>query len=73
MGETQIGGIQVVAVSLGGRIEYWAAATTRDAAVAAVTRKLSTAGAVIVLTNRHLTPDQASKVSLRAGEVCRLP
>jgi hypothetical protein len=64
MGDTEIGGVYVVAATMNGRTEYWAAATPRDDAVATVLSQLPK-GATASLTDRRLTPSQLYAVKLK--------
>jgi hypothetical protein len=71
MGNERVGGIYVVAATKNGRTEYWAAATTRGEAVAAVEREL-VAGWNVTLTNHRLTPQRMRTLKLRPNGVHRL-
>ena len=52
MGNVLVGGIYVVRATKGDRTEYWAAATIREKAVAAVEKELG-AGWSLTLTDRR--------------------
>lgn len=54
-----------------GAVEYWAATTRRDEAVAAVEKKLSR-GWSAILTKRHLTMQRAGKLRMRPDSVQKL-
>jgi hypothetical protein len=66
-----VGGIYVVRAIKGDQIEYWAAATIREKAVAAVEKELG-ASWVVTLTDRRLTGQRLSKLRLRPNSVQRL-
>ena len=71
MGNVLVGGIYVVQATKGDRTEYWAAATIREKAVAAVEKELG-AGWAITLTDRRLTGQRLSKLRLRPNSVQKL-
>lgn len=71
MGNAYAASVSVVAATKGGRTEFWAAATSRDAAVAAVQEQLPP-GWIPSLTNRYLTPDQVAELNLRPNGVRKL-
>ena len=71
MGNVLVGGIYVVQATKGDQTEYWAAATIREKAVAAVEKELG-AGWSITLTDRRLTGQRLSKLRLRPNSVQRL-
>jgi hypothetical protein len=66
-----IGGIHIVAASKDGKVEYWAAATSRENA-AALVQKLVAPGWKAVLTDRRITPEHARPLRLRADEAEKL-
>jgi hypothetical protein len=75
MGNTQIGGIQIVRVTVPGltvdgspSFRLWVAAVPREQAVAAV-EKVIPRGCKAALTDRHLTAEEASRFKLRPGDV----
>jgi hypothetical protein len=65
------GGIYVVAATKDGKTEYWAAATVRAEAVAAVERQL-TSEWTVTLTDRRLTSQKIKALKLRPNAVCQL-
>ena len=71
MGNVLVGGIYVVQAIKGDQTEYWAAATIREKAVAAVEKELG-AGWSVTLTDRRLTGQRLSKLRLRPNSVQRL-
>jgi hypothetical protein len=80
MGNALVGGIYVVRATKADRTEYWAAATVRDGAAAAVARQLP-ADWTVTLTDRRLTMQRIrslkmAKHRMSADEVtkrlCRL-
>jgi len=71
MGNVLVGGIYVVQATKSDQTEYWAAATIREKAVAAVEKELG-AGWSITLTDRRLTGQRLSKLRLRPNSVQRL-
>jgi hypothetical protein len=58
-------GVSVVVATGVGKIEYWAAATQREAAVSTV-QQLLAPGWTAVLTDRRLTPKQVAALKLRS-------
>jgi hypothetical protein len=66
MSNTFAGGVHVVAASNDRMIEYWAVATSREAAVSTV-QQLLPPGWTATLTDSRLTPDQVAGLNLRAG------
>ena len=69
---TFAGGVQVVAaIKCGGGVEYWAAATLREAAESTV-QQLLPPGWTSALTDRHLTTQQVAALNLRPGGVRKL-
>ena len=52
-------------------IEYWAAATVREKAVAAVEKQLLP-GWTAILTRRHLTAHRATRLKMRPNTVRKL-
>jgi hypothetical protein len=71
MGNVLVGGIYVVQATKGHQVEYWAAATIREKAVAAVEKELG-GGWTLVLTDRRLTGQRLSRLGLRPNSVQRL-
>lgn len=71
MSNVLVGGIYVVQATKGDQIEYWAAATIREKAVAAVEKELGE-GWTVRLTDRRLTGQRLSKLRLRPNGVQRL-
>jgi hypothetical protein len=71
MGNALGGGIYVVATTKDGKTEYWAAATVRAEAVAAVRRQL-TGEWTVTLTERRLTSQKIRALKLGPNAVCRL-
>ena len=65
------GGIYVVAATKDGKTEYWAAATVRAEAVAAVQGQL-TGEWTVTLTDRRLTSQKIRALKLRPNAVCPL-
>jgi hypothetical protein len=65
------GGIYVLAAVKDGQTEYWAAATIRAEAVAAVRREVPP-GTDVFLTDRRLTPQKIKALKLRPNAVCLL-
>jgi GTPase Era involved in 16S rRNA processing len=65
------GGIYVVAATFDGKTEYWAAATIRENALAAVWRELPP-GWNVTLTDWQLTPQKIKALKLRPNAVCLL-
>jgi hypothetical protein len=71
MGSVLVGGIYVVQASRDGKTEYWAAATIRGKAAAAVEKELGE-GWTVTLTDRRLTGQRLSKLRLRPNGVQKL-
>jgi hypothetical protein len=71
MAKTLIGGIQIVKATKGRESQFWAAATPRDKAAAAVQKRLSP-GWTAELTNQRLSLHQAATLKLRPNRVQRL-
>ena len=71
MGNVLVGGIHVVQAVKDGEPEYWAAATIRQKAVAAVEKELGD-GWTVTLTDRRLTGQRLSKLRLTPNSVQRL-
>jgi hypothetical protein len=69
---TFAGGVYVVETTKGREIEYWAAATPRDAALSAVEQMLAPGWTAKRITARHLPPDQIAELSIKAGTVRKL-
>ena len=63
--------ICVVVAKKDNTIEYWAAATVRDKAVATVEKELRP-GWTVTLTRRHLTTKRATKLKMRPNRVRKL-
>jgi hypothetical protein len=63
--------IYVVVAKKDNAIEYWAAATTRENAVAAVEKELPP-GWTATLTRRHLTTHRATMLKMRPDSVRKL-
>ena len=63
MVDTLAGGVNIVVASKRGKVEFWAAAIAREAAVAAVEQFLAP-GWKATLTGRHLTPEQVAKIEI---------
>ncbi len=71
MVDTLAGGVSIVVAAKRGKVEYWAAATAREAAVAAVEQFLAPRWKA-TLTSRHLTPEQVAELKLRPNGVRKL-
>ncbi len=71
MGTTLAGGVYIVATTKGHQTEYWAAATPREEAVAAV-QQLLTPGWTAALTERRITPKQVAVLHMRPNDVRKL-
>ena len=71
MVNTFAGGIQVVVAIKDRDIEYWAAATLREAAASTV-QQLLAPGWTATLTDRRLTTKQVASLNLRLGGVRKL-
>ena len=71
MADTFSAGVSIVVAAKRGKVEYWAAATAREAAVAAVEQFLAP-GWKATLTGRHLTPEQVAELKLRPNGVRKL-
>jgi hypothetical protein len=65
-------GIYVVEAIKGGEVEYWAAATPRDAALSAVQQMLRPGWTAKRITARHLPEDQIAELKIKAGSVLKL-
>jgi hypothetical protein len=65
------GGIYVVEAMRNGAVQYWAAATLRQNAVAAVVEKLGPEW-VVTLTKRRLTNQRLSILKMRPNTVRKL-
>jgi hypothetical protein len=63
--------ICIVVAKKDNTIEYWAAATVRDKAVAAVEKELPP-GWTVRLTRRHLTTQRATRLNMRRNSVRKL-
>ena len=68
----EAGPLHVVAVTYDGKTEYWAAATKRWNARAAV-RKFIAEGAEIKLVNKFLTNQQRARLKVPPCEARKLP
>ena len=71
MGNALAGGIYVVAATKDGTTEYWAVATVRDEAVAAVLRELPSGWSAIV-TDRRLSTQRIAALKMRPNSVRKL-
>ena len=78
MGNTEIGGIQIVRVTVPGftvdgrpSFHLWVAAVARELAVAAVERVIPK-GWTAALTDQHLTEEHVARLKLRPGDVREL-
>jgi galactokinase/mevalonate kinase-like predicted kinase len=69
---TFAGGVYVVEATKGREVEYWAAATPRDAALSEVQQMLDPGWTAKRITARHLPPDQIEELYIKAGAVRRL-
>jgi hypothetical protein len=67
----KVGGIYVVKASRGDQTEYWAAATIRDEAVAAVEKEREP-GWTLTLTDRRLVGQSLSSLKMRPNTVRKL-
>ena len=66
-----VGGIYVVEAKKDGVTEYWAAATLRENAVAAVEKELGP-GWIVMLTDRRLTSQRLSMLKMSPNTVRKL-
>lgn len=66
-----VGGIYVVEAKKDGVTEYWAAATLRENAVAAVEKELRP-GWIVMLTHRRLTSQRLSMLKMSPNTVRKL-
>jgi hypothetical protein len=71
MSNALAGGIYVVMAQKDGKVEYWAAATIRDQAVAAVEKNLPP-GWTATLTERRLTAQRVTTLKMRPNTVQKL-
>ena len=71
MADTFAGEVTIVVAARRGKIEYWAAATAREAAVSTV-QQFVAPGWTATLTGRHLTPEQVADLKLRPNGVRKL-
>jgi hypothetical protein len=73
MGNTQIGGTQVVRVTTAGKSSMWAVISSRDEAENLVRRQVQP-DAKVELTSQHLQPEQAAKLKklTRYGDACEI-
>jgi hypothetical protein len=71
MSNALAGGIYVVMAKMDDEVEYWAAATVRDKAVAAVEKHLPP-GWTATLTERRLTAQRAAALKMRPNTVQKL-
>jgi hypothetical protein len=67
----KVGGIYVVQAKRDDQIEYWASATIKEKAVAAVEKELGP-GWTVTLTDRRLTGQRLSKLKMRPNSVQKL-
>ena len=70
-GQRSVGGIYVVQAKRDDQIEYWAAATIKEKAVAAVEKELGP-GWIVALTDRRLTGQRLSKLRMCPNTVQKL-
>lgn len=70
MGNTFAGGVQIVEVTTDGVKEHWAAATSRENAVALVAG-LVPPGSDVELTTLHIKAEHVARLKLRPGEAKR--
>jgi len=66
-----VGGIYVVQAKKGDQVEYWAAATIQEKAIAAVEKELGP-GWTVTLTGRRVTGQRLSKLKMRPNTVRKL-
>jgi hypothetical protein len=59
-------GVYVLAATKGGETRYWAAAVPQHRAVDEVARQLAD-GWHVILTDRHLTPEQIAELKIRSN------
>jgi hypothetical protein len=71
MGSRSDAGIYVVAATKDGKTEFWAAATRRERAAAAV-QQLLPAGWTAILLGWRLTPEKVAELKLRSNSVRKL-
>ena len=71
MGNALVGGVYVVQAKRGDKMEYWAAATIQEKAVAAVEKELGP-GWTVILTDRRLTGQRLSKLRMRPNTAQKL-
>jgi hypothetical protein len=71
MRSVPVGGIYVVQAKMNDQIDYWAAATIKEKAVATVEKELGP-GWIVTLTDRRLTGQRASKLRMRPNSVQKL-
>jgi hypothetical protein len=71
MGNALAGGIYVLRARKDDKIEYWAAATIQEKAVAAVEKELGP-GWTVILTDRRLTGQRLSKLRMRPNTAQKL-
>ena len=71
MGNVLVGGIYVVHAKKDDETEYWAVATIKEKAIAAVEKELGP-GWTVTLTERRLTGQRLSKLRMRPNSVQRL-
>ena len=69
---TRPGGIYVVAATKGNETEFWAAATRRGDALAAVQQLLAPGWAATSIMDWRLTPKRVAALKLRTDSVCKL-
>ena len=71
MGNALAGGIYVLRARKDDKIEYWAAATIQEKAVAAVEKELGP-GWTVTLTDRRLTGQRLSKLRMQPNTAQKL-
>ena len=71
MGNALAGDIYVLRARKDDKIEYWAAATIQEKAVAAVEKELGP-GWTVILTDRRLTGQRLSKLRMRPNTAQKL-
>lgn len=64
--------IYVVAATTGNKTEFWAAATRRNDALAAVQQLLAPRWTAVAVMDWRLTPERAAALKLRRNSVCKL-
>jgi hypothetical protein len=66
-----LGGVYIVQATKDGKIEFWAAATIKENAVAAVKKELGD-GWIVTLTDRRLTRQRLSLLKILPNAVRKL-